>query len=280
MNHAPDDSAGDYLRRWHLEPDGSALSVRGAMLYPVTREGRPLMLKIPSTHLSEQAAFRTLQYYSGCRAVEVLAHTREAILMKRAVPGSTLRQFRHQKGDIIATRHAGRVLKGLHSRPHKPEMDDLPAIGTLLGEIEKAVNLHPVLLPDDLLSLAVATFRQLQQTAMASVVLHGDLHHENILWDDSNGWLAIDPKGFRGDPSYDCAPLFKNPLDAADIASRECLLSRAQILSEVLGYPQSRILHWAFIHAVLSVIWALRDDVDVGPAAPVSASLFAMLRTG
>lgn len=280
MSHASNDSADHYLRQWQLEPDGPALRVPTAVLYPVMRKGLPLMLKIPSPQVCEQAAFRTLKHYSGCKAVEVLAYTEDAILMGRAVPGSTLRQFRQQQGDVVATGQAGLVLKGLHSRPHEPEMDDLPAIGTLQSEIEKAENLDTDLLPNSMLALADEKFTQLLKTATRSVVLHGDLHHDNILWDDSNGWLAIDPKGFTGDPSYDCAPLFKNPLDAADIASRECLLSRAQILGEILEYPEDRILDWAFIHAVLSVIWALHDDVDVGPAAPVATSLFAMLKTG
>ncbi len=280
MSHASNDSADHYLRQWQLEPDGPALRVPSAVLYPVMRKGLPLMLKIPSSHICEQAAFQTLKHYSGCKAVEVIAYTKDAILMKRAVPGSTLRAFRQQHGDVRATRQAGLVLKGLHSRTLEPEMGDLPAIGTLQSEIDRARNLDTVLLPNAMLALAEEKFTQLQKTTTRSVVLHGDLHHDNILWDDSTGWLAIDPKGFKGDPCYDCAPLFKSPLDAADIASRECLLSRAQILGEMLGYPENRILDWAFVHAVLSVIWALHDDVNVGPAAPVATSLFAMLKTG
>ena len=34
------------------------------------------------------------------------------------------------------------------------------------------------------------------------VVLHGDLHHFNVLRSDSDGWLAIDPAGVVGEPAY------------------------------------------------------------------------------
>ncbi|RJT15552.1 3'-kinase, partial [Mesorhizobium waimense] len=46
--------------------------------------------------------------------------------------------------------------------------------------------------------------------------LHGDLHHENILH-GPRGWLAIDPKGVLGDPGFDAANMFYNPLDRDEL---------------------------------------------------------------
>ena len=46
--------------------------------------------------------------------------------------------------------------------------------------------------------------------------LHGDLHHDNIL-SGQRGWLAIDPKGVIGDPGFDAANMFYNPLDRDDL---------------------------------------------------------------
>lgn len=47
---------------------------------------------------------------------------------------------------------------------------------------------------------------ELQQTT----ILHGDLHHENILWDDLRGFVIIDPKGVVGHRYYDCVQFLFN----------------------------------------------------------------------
>nr|WP_249123342.1 MULTISPECIES: aminoglycoside phosphotransferase family protein [unclassified Bradyrhizobium] len=47
------------------------------------------------------------------------------------------------------------------------------------------------------------------------VVLHGDLHHDNVLDFGERGWLAIDPRCLRGERGFDYANIFTNP-DMAD----------------------------------------------------------------
>ena len=45
------------------------------------------------------------------------------------------------------------------------------------------------------------------------VVLHGDLHHENVIVEDRrDGSSCFDPKGVIGHPGYDVAPLLGNPV--------------------------------------------------------------------
>lgn len=46
--------------------------------------------------------------------------------------------------------------------------------------------------------------------------LHGDLHHENILWDDTLGWTIIDPKGVIGHAYYDCVQFLFNKNKSVD----------------------------------------------------------------
>ena len=42
-------------------------------------------------------------------------------------------------------------------------------------------------------------------------VLHGDLHHENVLDGGERGWLVIDPKGLLGERTYEYATTLCNP---------------------------------------------------------------------
>jgi streptomycin 6-kinase len=98
------------------------------------------------------------------------------------------------------------------------------------------------------------------------MLIHGDLHHYNILSSD-RGWLAIDPKGVIGPAAYEVGPLLMNPLgflnrsDAIQITKR-----RMSILSERLGLERERIREWGIAHAVLSAWWDLEDRMDWGYA--------------
>ena len=61
------------------------------------------------------------------------------------------------------------------------------------------------------LARAAADARVLLADQRRTVVLHGDVHHGNVLDFGAAGWLAIDPKGIVGDPVFDYLNLFCNP---------------------------------------------------------------------
>ncbi len=48
--------------------------------------------------------------------------------------------------------------------------------------------------------------------------LHGDLHHENIMF-SSRGWLVIDPVGLVGEVGFGAANMFYDPADRDDLVS-------------------------------------------------------------
>jgi streptomycin 6-kinase len=62
-----------------------------------------------------------------------------------------------------------------------------------------------------ILRIAAETAADLLATQRDVVVLHGDMHHENILKFSSRGWLAIDPKGLVGERGFDYANIFCKP---------------------------------------------------------------------
>ena len=49
--------------------------------------------------------------------------------------------------------------------------------------------------------------------ASVGVIIHGDLHHHNVLAADREPWLVIDPKPMSGDPHYEPAPMLWNRWD-------------------------------------------------------------------
>ena len=90
-------------------------------------------------------------------------------------------------------------------------------------------------------------------------LLHGDIHHENILH-GKRGWLVIDPKGLIGDPMYDTANMFYNPLDRDDLRQSESRIGMmAQTFSQAFNRDIRTILGFGMTHACLSASWHDED---------------------
>lgn len=273
MQVNPSGLASFYMDKWLLNADGHAIQTPTSSLFPVVRDNKTLMLKIIKEEGDEQNSCAALQHYSGQGAVKVFDYADDAFVMQRAT-GKTLTMFRSEQGDAEATRVICDVLQQLHGAERPAAEIHLPNLNILgLGfAAMRSIDQHVLPLP--MLDFAEALFNKLVGSTSRECVLHGDLHHENLLFDECDGWLAIDPKGFVGDPIYDCAAFFKNPLADEGVSDKACVHSRANILQEQLGYPRERILQWAFVHCVLSVVWSLQDNSAIGPALPVAMTLF------
>lgn len=98
-----------------------------------------------------------------------------------------------------------------------------------------------------MLRRSAATAHALLSAALVDeVVLHGDIHHDNILHFDARGWLAINPKGLRGERGFDYASLFCNP--AHDIAVDPVRFEqRVACVADAAQLDRRRLLQW--IHA-------------------------------
>jgi len=107
-------------------------------------------------------------------------------------------------------------------------------------------------------------------------VLHGDVHHDNFLDFEEQGWLAIDPKWIYGERGFDYANIFCNPdFDSATPPHR--FLRRLQLVTDATGLERRRLLQWTLAWAGLSAIWFLEDnmaaDIDLAIAGLVIAEL-------
>lgn len=271
-------SADFYKQRWRLQSCGPRIKTPTGTLYPVVRDGCLLMLKLIAPDGDEQQSCNVLRHYEGQGAVRVFEHHLDAFVMERANPGTNLSDFRTQHGDVAATCAAAGLVKTLHQASAPSKAHDLPHLSTLRGAFAAIPPTAQPVLPSPVILFAETLFDRLIASTTRPLVLHGDLHHENMLFDECRGWLVIDPKGYVGDPVYDCAALFKNPLCDAGVAEKACILSRAQLFADHLEYPYERILQWAFVHCVLSVIWSLQDNTSTGPALPVALTLFQYIQ--
>jgi streptomycin 6-kinase len=120
----------------------------------------------------------------------------------------------------------------------------------------------------DLRAASVTARRVLEELVAdrkPAVVLHGDLHHDNVLMHEERGWVVIDPKGLVGDAGYDTAAMLYNPLGYVDgISDPEPLLRRRlAIVSGVVGIDRDLLAAWGFVKVVLSLLWDLADGGEL-----------------
>jgi streptomycin 6-kinase len=168
-------------------------------------DGMPAVLKLgPAApgHLSDEAA--ALDAFGGRGAVLVLDRDTErgALLLERAAPGELARR----KDEVIAD-----VLRRLRREP--PPDCPLPELITLREAFVEHLDRFPGddPLPRRLVDRANQLFLDLCASVERRVVLHGDLHHDNVLSATREPWLAIDPHGVVGDPGYDVGAMLYNP---------------------------------------------------------------------
>jgi streptomycin 6-kinase len=136
-------------------------------------------------------------------------------------------------------------------------------------------------IPPDLVENGRDRFVRLTESQQNPNLLHGDLQHDNVLFDATRGWLAIDPKGVVGEVEYEIGAVLRNPIERPDLflsaAEVERRLSR---FARRLTLDMDRVLQWAFAQAVLSAIWIIEDGADVEsshPALRLARLLQAML---
>lgn len=183
---------------------------------------------------------------------------RHAFLMERLVPGKSLKSVVNLDDDG-ATRIICRIIRDLQS--HQQKLQGFKH----LSEFEKDFSVLKGRMDDKILSQAIAWFQEMTSDRTQDVLLHGDLHHDNILASDLT-WKVIDPHGYIGDPAFEIGPMIYNPRGDYFPKNRtipETIERRLKILAEELPFDTQRIKAWAFCMTVLSVAWTAEAQPDV-----------------
>jgi streptomycin 6-kinase len=218
----------------------------------------PIILKasLDSEGLAREAF--ALKCFAGYGAVKVLVEDNGMLLLERAIPGISLKSyFPNQEHESIEI--ACGVMKKLH-QANIPTTHNFPHIKDWLAALDKDWSI-----PDEYLQKARMLRDQLLQTSKPDVLLHGDLHHDNILQNGEN-WLVIDPKGVIGEPVYEVAAFIRNPIPELlnHIDAPHIIHNRVSRFAAALELPECRIIDWCFVQAVLVWVWALEDGCDTG----------------
>ena len=110
--------------------------------------------------------------------------------------------------------------------------------GYIREEWDKAGRLFE----EELVDAAVAALEELAPTQGEQVLVHQDLHADNVLAAQREPWLAIDPKPLVGEREFGLAPIIRS-FELGH--SRRAVVERLDRLSSELGLDRERARGWA-----------------------------------
>jgi len=225
--------------------------------------------------LSEAEALRV---FDGQGMVQLLEFDRQkrVMLLERVEPGITLRTVSNPERVIsIAVQVMRRLWQPVEAGHPFVTVEGW---GKGFERHRRRYNGSSGPLPSVLFDRAEASYAELAQSMAAPMLLHGDLHHDNILTATRQAWLVIDPKGIVGEPAYETGPLLLNMFSREDPQAERVLARGITQLSEELGLDKQRIHGWALSRAVLSAIWDIEDTDQGGEEAIACAETLARIR--
>jgi streptomycin 6-kinase len=241
-----------WLRRWALVPDGAPIITPGSRLLPVRLNDRPAMLKV-ALDVDEKYGNRLMTWWDGDGAAQVLAHHEDGLLLERAMGSRSLMHMAMNGEDDEASRILCSALARLHA-PRETPPPPLVELGPWFASLRIATAQH-----GGLYALSLQTAENLLANPQDVVVLHGDMHHDNVLDFGERGWLAIDPKRVRGERGFDYANLMCNP-DLPTATDPARFRRQLDVIVEGAGLDHRRLLLWVLAFAGLSAAWFLEDD--------------------
>lgn len=217
---------------------------------------QPIILKLSLDTDGLKREALALKAFAKFGAVNVLIESDRILLLERAAPGVSLKSYFPEK-DNIAIKITCECVKRLHQAPI-PSDHHFPHINDWLMALDKNLSI-----PADYLHKARKLRDELIATSAPPALLHGDLHHDNIL-QNGNDWVVIDPKGVIGEPAYEVAAFIRNPIPKllAHNNASSLIDNRITQFAEILKLSKQRIIDWCYVQVILAWVWALEDNFD------------------
>ena len=265
----------ELLEAWELRRDGDLRHGYVAVVLPVRRaDGTGAALKVTWPGPDQAPEAPSLAAWDGAGAVRLLRHDerRWALLLERLDPRRDLTG--------VPVREATAIIGGLLARLHRARAPaGIPSLAVTAArwaeEMPQTWTGGARELPRRWLDQAVANCQELGPGS-GSVLLHVDLHYENVLAGDREPLLAIDPKGLAGDPEFESlAPLWNRVEEYGE--GRDGVRDRLALLCETAGLEPERARRWAVARIVEDAVDRQADAVAAEREIDVHLRLLAAL---
>ena len=238
-------------RAWNLQVSAPFAGANVSYVAPAMRGTEQVVLKVqwPDDESAHEAD--ALRVWNGAGAVRLLAHDmeRHALLIERCLPGTYL---------AAAGVDALAVLIDLLPRLWK-------AVGPPFKSLTEEASEWAATLHADwdaagrpcertLVDAAAEFLDQLARSQGEQVLVHQDLHGENVLAAEREPWLVIDPKPLTGEREFSLAPIIRS-FELGH--SKRDVIYRLDRLSSELALDRDRVRRWTIAQ---TIAWSFGSD--------------------
>jgi len=210
------------------------------------------VLKIQWPHRESEHEAAALAVWNGEGAVRLLAHDedRHALLLERCRPGVHLSERDSEAALDVLIELLPRLWKTA-GPPFRLLAEEASWwVSYLPDEWERSGRPYE----QELLDAAVSALEELAPTQGEQVLVHQDLHGDNVLAAEREPWLAIDPKPLAGEREFALASIIRS-FEFGH--SERSILHRLDRLTSELDLDRDRARRWALGQAIA---WAPDSD--------------------
>ena len=226
--------------RWGLTlgdayPPGAA----GHVVRVTLADGTPAVLKLVFPHREAEHEADALAVWNGDGAVRLIASDDDgwSFVMERCEPGELLASGDPDTAlDVLVS-----LLPRLWREVEAPFHRLADEVAVWLDEIPAAWELTDRPLERALLDETLDRLDALSSSQGEQVLLHQDLHTDNVLAAQREPWLVIDPKPLRGEREFSVAPIVR---DYVLGHSERDVVGRLDRLTSALRLDRDRARWW------------------------------------
>ena len=260
----PRSRLNNLAQHWRVEIE-RILETENSVVALGRRDDRSVVLKLHRQRGDERLSATVIRAFCGNGMVRIIDDVDGALLLERLTPGTSLVTMVMSGHDNDATEILADVIRRMTPR----DCPSAPTVEVWGHSFARYRTLDDRPLPETLVEEAHRVYDTLATTQRRRRLLHGDLHHGNVLRDSERGWLAIDPKGVIGEAEYEIGAALRNPIEKAEsFLQPETIQARVECFADRLHLDADRIVAWAFAQAVLSVVWLIEDGFAVDDENP------------
>ena len=239
--------------RWSLRLDSPYQDSYVSIVFPVAvADGTPAVLKVQFPHPESEHEAEALRRWNCNGAVRLLAHDQghHALLMERCEPGDHLSGIDADEALEVLTELLPRLWISA-DKPFTSLYEEATGwIAHLPASWERAGRPFEI----ELLNAALEALDGLRGTQGEQVLVHQDLHGDNVLRAEREPWLAIDPKPLSGEREFTLAPIIRSYEFGH---SRRSVINRLDKLATALKLGRERVRLWALGQ---TLAWAFEGE--------------------
>lgn len=248
--------------KWNLAGIASVYERRqNGVYYAVSDEYGPVVLKVHNNCDSLSREYRTLMEMQGesCARAYAFDGINGLLLEKRILPGTTLKEEPDREKRLASF---VQVFEAIHTVPEI--RSDYPSYLNWVRDACKTVSHSGNRELSEGMLRAVAIAEKMFEKYSERMLLHGDLHHDNILKDESGNYRIIDPKGVVGPLVFDIPRFVLNEMDDTEDSLRKVHIDRViETLSRQLEYPSDDLYQLFFMEIMLANAWCFEAGEEI-----------------